>query len=64
MKKFNVTYQYSVMGTVTIDVPEKMNIEEAIQYAKEHIDELPLPQDASYLEGSDIIDEENCDFDE
>lgn len=63
-KILNVTYQYSMIGTVSIEVPENMSIEEAIEYAKENIESLPLPQNGDYLDGSSIIDEENCDFDE
>ncbi len=62
MKKLNVTYQFSEIGTVAINVPDNFTLEEAIQYAKKHIDEIPLPKNTEYLQGSDIIDEENCDF--
>lgn len=63
-KKFNITYQYSMIGTVTIDVPENMSIDEAIEYAKEKVNQLPLPHNAEYLNDSCIVDEENCDFEE
>lgn len=63
-KKFNVTYQYSQIGTVTIDVPEEMTFKEAIEYATKNIEDIPLPQDGEYLSGSSILDEDNCDFEE
>lgn len=47
----------------SIDVPDNMNIEEAINYAKEHINEIPTGE-LGYISDSDILDEENCDFDE
>lgn len=63
-KSFNLTYQYSMIGTVTIDVPENLTLEEAIQYAKDNIEDIPLPTDSSYLTGSCLVDDENCDFNE
>lgn len=63
-KKFNVTYQYSQIGTVTIYVPEEMTLKEAIEYARDNIDEIPLPTNGEYIQDSDIIDEENCDFED
>ena len=61
-KKLNVTYQYSMIGTVTMDVPKDLTIEEAIAYAKERVNSLPLPQNPEYINDSCIVDEENCDF--
>lgn len=63
-KTFNITYQYSMIGTVSIAVPNNMSIDEAIQYAKDKVNELPLPQNAQYVGDSCIVDEENCDFSE
>jgi hypothetical protein len=64
MKKFNVTYQFSGVVTVSINVPEHFTEKEAIEYAKEHAEDLPLSSSWEYLPGSSIIDEENCDFEE
>lgn len=64
MKPFNVTLIFSKVGTSTILVPKKLTLQEAIQYAKEHIREIPLPIESEYISDSDIIDEDNCDFDE
>ena len=44
-----------------IDVPDEMGIDEAIEYAKAHLDEAPLGT-LEYVRDSDILDEENCDF--
>ena len=44
-----------------IDVPDGMTREEAIEYAKQHIDEIPVGE-LEYISDSDEIDEENCDF--
>lgn len=62
-KTFNVTYQYAMIGTASIQVPSHLTLEEAIEYAKERMDDIPMPRNAEYLTGSEIIDEENCDFD-
>ena len=45
----------------SIDVPDEMGIDEAIEYAKAHLDEAPLGT-LEYVRDSDILDEENCDF--
>lgn len=63
-KKFNITYQYSMIGTITIDVPKDMTIEEALKYAEDNIEDLPLPDNAEYISESCLLDQENCDFDE
>lgn len=62
MKKFNITVLYTSVGTVTIDVPEEYTLAQAIQWAKENTDQISLPYNAEYVDGSLIIDEENCDF--
>ena len=40
-----------------------MTIEEAIKYAKEHLNEIPCGE-LEYISDSDELDEENCDFDD
>lgn len=62
MKKFTITVLYTSVGTVTIDVPEEYTLAQAIQWAKENTDQISLPYNAEYVDGSLIIDEENCDF--
>lgn len=63
MKKLNVTVLCMAVYNSSILVPENMDISEAIQYAKEHIKEIPLGT-LEYVQDSDILDEENCDFDD
>ena len=41
----------------------KKTIEEAIKYAKEHLNEIPCGE-LEYISDSDELDEENCDFDD
>ena len=40
-----------------------MTIEEAIKYAKEHLNEIPCGE-LEYISDSDELDEENFDFDD
>ena len=45
-----------------IMVPDELTFEEAIQYAKDHINEINIGE-LEYISDSDELDEENCDFD-
>ena len=63
MRKFNVTVQCLAVYNSNIMVPDELTFDEAIQYAKDHIDEIRLGE-LDYVVGSDELDEENCDFDE
>ena len=61
MRKLNVTVECSAVYNSSIQVPNNLTIEEAIQYAKAHIDEISLGE-LEYIAGSDELDEDNCDF--
>lgn len=63
MKKLNVTVQCMAVYNSSIEVPDDMNLEQAIEYAKEHIDEINCGE-LEYISDSDVLDEENCDFGE
>lgn len=63
MKRLNVTVTCMAVYCSGIDVPDEMTLEEAIEYAKKHIDEIPIGE-LEWISDSDEIDEENCDFDE
>lgn len=63
MRKLNVTVQCIAVYNSSIMVPCELTFEEAIKYAKEHIDEINLGE-LEYISDSDELDEENCDFDE
>lgn len=62
-KRLNVTVNCMAVYNSAIDVPACLSLDEAIRYAREHIDEIPVGVPA-YIFGSDQLDEENCDFDE
>lgn len=63
MKRLNVTVTCMAVYNSSIEVPDEMSLEEAIEYAKEHIDEIPLGE-MEYVPNSDELEEHNCDFDE
>ena len=53
-QKFEIPVSYLLCGMVEV---EACIFNEALEYAKEHIDELPLPKNPGYVEGSYQIDE-------
>lgn len=62
MKTLNITMICKAVYNSSIEVPDNMTFEEAIEYAKEHNGEINVGE-MEWI--SDIeIDEENCDFDE
>lgn len=63
MKRLNVTVTCMAVYCSGIDVPDEMTLEEAIDHAKKHIDEIPIGE-LEWISDSDEIDEENCDFEE
>ena len=61
MKRLNVTCTCLAVYNSSIKVPDDMLLEEAIEYATEHIHEIPTGK-LEYISDSDEIDDENCDF--
>lgn len=61
MKRLNVTVRCMAVYNSSIEVPDDMSEEEAIQYAKKHLDEIPCGE-LDYISNSDELDEENCEF--
>lgn len=61
-KKLNVTVTCMAVYNSNIEVPDDMTLKEAIEYAKVHINEIPIGE-MEYISDSDELDEENCDFD-
>ena len=60
-KTLQVTCTCTCVYNSSIQVPVEMSLEEAIKYAREHINEIPLGE-LEYLSDSDELDEENCNF--
>lgn len=63
MARLNVTIQCMAVYNSGIEIPDNMSLEEAIQYAKENLDKIPLGV-MEYVADSDVLDEENCDLEE
>ena len=62
MKQLNVTVQCLAVYNSHIMVPAHMTLEEAIEYARDHMDEIPVGN-LEYVMDSDQLDEDNCDLD-
>ena len=62
MKTLNVTIVCRAVYNSHTDVPDEMTLEEAIEYAKKHLDECNIETELEYISDSDELDEENCDF--
>ena len=63
MKTLNVTVMCTAIYNSSIEVPDDMTLEEAIEYAKDNIQDIPLGE-LEYTPYSDEIDEENCEFED
>lgn len=61
--RLNVTVGCLAVYNSSIDVPIGLSLEEALDYAKEHIRDIPLGV-LEYVPDSDELDVENCDFDD
>lgn len=55
-KRFYIPVEWSVWDKIEI---EAYTIEEAVQWVKEHIDEIPLGTDPEYIDGSYRIEDGN-----
>lgn len=62
MKTLNVTVNCLGVYNSSIQVPDDMTIDEAIKYASNHLDLIPMGQ-VEWV-GDVNLDEENCDFDD
>ena len=47
-----------------IEVPADLALNEAIEYAKRHLDEVPIKGQLKYLPGYDALNIDRCDFSE
>ena len=57
MKTFKICVVYQNWGWVEVEAED---LESAIEYAKDNIDELPLPDEPEYIDDSYEIDLESC----
>ena len=62
MKKLKIRMVYEIEGNTTIEVPDNLTLEEAIQYAHDYSAPIKLPE-GKYVMGSErLIEEENWNF--
>lgn len=64
MKNLHLTVFVTSIGDTSIRVPDHFTLEEALQYAMEHLDEVPMPSNLDPAHESMTLDEENCDFED
>lgn len=62
-KTLNVSCSCMATYNSSIEVPADMSLEDAIEYAKEHIDRINVTE-LEYVCDSDSVNEESCSFDE
>ena len=62
MKTLNVTVNCIGVYNSSIQVPDEMTIDEAIVYASNHMDLIPMGE-VEWV-GDVNLDEDNCDFDD
>ena len=63
MKTFNLLVLCQAYYTSYIEVPDDFTREQALEYARKHLDLCPIDSPLEYISDSDELDDENCDFD-
>lgn len=71
-KRLHITMAYTFVGDTGIDIPmellegktEEEQYKIAYDYAQDHIDEIPVAENAEYVSDSDVFEEDNIDFDD
>lgn len=61
-KRLNIKMAYTFVGDTYIDVPAELTLEEAVEYAREHLSEIPVAENATYIPDSDDFDLDDCEF--
>ena len=64
MRTLNVTIICKAVYNSHLEVPDEMTLEEAIEYAKKHLNECNIETELEYISDSDELDDDNCDFTE
>lgn len=62
MKVLHINMSYIYTGDTSIKVPDNMTLEEAYEYAKENIWDIPVASNAEYVPDSDDFELEDCNF--
>lgn len=71
-KRLHIVMTYNFVGDTGIDIPVDLlegktkdeQLKAAFEYAKEHIDMIPVSANAEYVCDSDTFELEDVDFDE
>lgn len=63
MKRLNLTVNCQAVYNSSILVPANLNFDEAIAYAYQRLDQVPVGH-LEYIGGSETLDTDNCDFDD
>lgn len=61
-KTFYLTVCCNAYYNSSVEVPDHFTREEALEYAKTHLEDVPIADGLEYVSGSDTLDEDNCDF--
>lgn len=61
-KTFDVICTCMAWYSSSLQVPADYTYEQAVEYAKKHLDEIPIVSSLEYISGSDELDESNCKF--
>lgn len=70
MTRLHISMAYTFVGDTGIDIPvdllkgktKEEQLEIAFQYAQDHIDEIPVADNAEYISNSDNFEKEDIDF--
>ena len=71
-KRLHISMAYTFVGDTGIDIPvellegktEEEQYDIAFAYAKDHIDEIPVANNAEYISYSDNFEREDIDFED
>lgn len=63
-KTLNLSIECRAYYNAHIEVPANLTFNEAIEYAKQRLDEVPIEGHLEYISGSDVLDIDNCNFNE
>ena len=62
-KRLNLTVNCQAVYNSSLLVPANLTFEEAIAYAYQHLDQVPVGP-LEYMSGSETLDTDNCAFDD
>lgn len=58
--EYLLSVEWSVFSTIVVKGKDVHNLQEAIDFAKDNYDDIPLSSDNEYIDGSYTINEENA----